>query len=144
MNPVSLNDTLNRLLILHKRSLPVYLSDAPPWWSSGSERAAEVCDQIASDHLATVDRLGRLILDNGGTPASGEFPLMYTAWHDLSFDFLLSKIHDGQKKLVAAVKDCVERLAGYPEARAVAEETLGQARAHLDMLSELRTARVVA
>ena len=67
MSPPSTTDVLNRLLVLHVRSLPMYLSYAPPNRLADHPQAKVVLDQIVEDQKRTVDRLATMILDNGGT-----------------------------------------------------------------------------
>jgi hypothetical protein len=42
-----------------------------------------------------------------------------------------------QERDIDLISDCVEQLNGAPMAKAIAEESLGAARAHLDSLNEL-------
>ena len=42
-------DVLNRLLVLHSRSLPLYLLDAAPWSQPSDEAALSVIRDIAHD-----------------------------------------------------------------------------------------------
>ncbi len=79
MNSVSTNDVLNRIVVLHSRSLPVYLTYAPPWQMVGMAEAMTVIKQIAEDNQRTVDRLAAIILENGGTVDHGEFPMSFTS-----------------------------------------------------------------
>jgi hypothetical protein len=129
---------LNRLIAIHNRSLAMYLGYASPSWHRGDERARETLDQIVASQKATVDRIGEMILDLGGVVAGSGFPLAFSGYHDLSFDFLLTKLIDHQRRDISAIEDCVRALAMAPMARAVAEETLGAAKAHLEMLQEVR------
>lgn len=131
-------DVLNRLVQIHHRSLPVYLSYASPSWGQGEELARETLKLIAEDAARTVDRLSEMIMEEGGTVDFGAFPMRFTAYHDLSFDYLLDRLIEGQKQAIAAISQCVQQLALVPLARAVAEESLGAARGHLESLEELK------
>ena len=141
MNSVDTNAVLNRLLVLHNRSLAMYLSDAMPWSVPEDESARAVLRQIADDHRAMVDRLGEMILEGDGTVAFGEYPLRFTAYHDLSFDFLLEKLIEDQKQLVDQIAQCVDQLRLTPPAQSIAQEALGEAKGHLESLEELRAQR---
>ena len=68
------NDILNRLLVIHSRSLPVFLAYAPPWWKDHEGRIAEVLADMAQDQLELADRIGALLLANGETPTVAQFP----------------------------------------------------------------------
>jgi hypothetical protein len=138
MNAVSTNDVLNQLSVLHNRSLPMYLSYAAPWMGRGNEAAAQTLAQIVVDQQQTADRFGEMILENDGEVAQGQFPLAFASLHYLSFDFLLPKLIEHQKRDIAAIELCASRLSSSPLAKAVAEEALGAAKRHLDSLLELQ------
>jgi hypothetical protein len=137
MNSVDTNDVLRRLLILHQRSLPVYLSYAAPWQIKSHPRAGAALDQIVADQLRTVDRLGTMLLDNNGTIDNGEFPMSFTSLHDLSTDYLISLCIERQKKLIVAIEKLAGLLDMAPFAQAAAREALGEAKGHLENLEEL-------
>ena len=65
--------------------------------------------------------------------------MLYTAWHDVSFDFVLDKMIDKQRQDITAIEECVEQLTLAPLAKSVAEEALGAAKGHLESLEELKT-----
>ena len=137
MTSLDTNAVLNRLLILHHRSLPAYLSYAIPWLHRDNEAAVEVLQSISADHRALVDRLGELIIDGGGVVAYGHFPLRYTALHDLSLDYLVTRLVEFEKQLIPQISECADQLRMNPAAQAVALESLGEAKAHLQSLEEL-------
>lgn len=139
MSAPDTNEILTRLLIIHYRSLPMYLSYAPPWNGHGREEAARVLEQIVNNQKHLVGRLGEAILDNGGTVSYGEFPMLFTAYHDVSFEFLLKLMVDRQKREVVVIEKYADMLRMSPMAQALALEALGESKAHLDMLQELFT-----
>ena len=139
MSPPSTTDILNRILVLHERSLPMYLSFAPPSDSQASEKAKPVLSQIVEDQRRTIDRLATLVLDGGGTVDYGEFPLSFTSLHDLSLKYLLNLLIDRQRKLVAVCERLAEQLNLAPFAQAAAREAVGEAKGHLDNLLELQS-----
>lgn len=96
---------------------------------------------MAADQLKTVDRLAGLILELGGRVQMGEFPMDFTSLHDLNVDYLLQRVVAGHKRDIAAIEECVDELRLAPLARALAEESLGAAKGHLDSLQELIAAR---
>ena len=138
MSSIDTNEILNRLLIIHYRSLAMYLSYAPPWHAYGQDEAGKVLDRIVENQKRMVDRLGRMVLDNGGTVSYGEFPMLFTAWHDVSFDFLLKVLIERQQKEVAVIEKYADALRLTPLAHALAQEALGESKAHLDMLLDLK------
>jgi len=134
VNPV---DVLNRLVVLHHRSLPMYLGYASPTWLRGDERAREVLRQIADDHQQAVDRLGEMVMELGGTVQFGSFSMTYASYHDLDFGFLRGRLIEHQKHLIATLEQSVRHLEPVPLAQALAQESLGAAKAHLELLEEL-------
>ena len=138
MTPPSTIDILNRLLVLHERSLPVYLSYAPPYQLVSHGNAKAVLDQIVADHKRTIDRLGTLIIESGGTADYGEFPMSFTSLHDLSLDYLLKLLVERQVKFIAASDKLAEMLNMAPFAQAAAREAVGEAKGHLENLQELQ------
>ncbi len=126
---------LNRLLVLHSRSLPMYLKYARPWGSEEGEAAA-VLEAIVADQEEYVSRIGSLILERGGAVRHGEFPIQFTGMHELSWSYLLRQMIERQQRDIVEIHNCVTALAGDPFAHALAEEALGAAQAHLDTLRE--------
>ena len=137
MNAETTNEILNEVLRLHSRSLANYLGDASPWFRGGHDKATQTLAQIVDDQRETVERLGEMILANGGVVYSGEFPMTFTSLHDLSFDYLLGKLIEAQRQLVVRLEGCVDRLRLVPLAKATVEEALGMAKGHLQSLEEL-------
>ena len=135
-------EILNRLLVLHSRSLPMYLSYAPPEKMWTHPQAARVFNQMVEDHKRTVDRLANLILESGGLVAPGEFPMAFTGLHDLSLDYLLKMLVERQRKFIAASENLANMLHMAPFAQAVAREAVGEAKGHLENLEELAGAAV--
>jgi hypothetical protein len=138
MSPPSTIDILNRLLVLHERSLPVYLSYAPPYELAAHPKAKAVLDQIVADQKRTIDRLGTLVIESGGTVDYGEFPMSFTSLHDLSLDYLLKLLTERQQKFITACERLAEMLSMAPYAQAAAREAVGEAKGHLENLQELQ------
>lgn len=138
MPALDTNEILNRLMAIHHRSLPMYLSFAPPWRAYGQDEAERVMQRIVANQKQMVDRLGEMVLDNGGTVSYGEFPMRFTAYHDVSFAFLLKILVERQQKEVSVIEKYADLLAVSPLAHALAQEALGESQAHLDMLVDLK------
>ena len=128
---------LNRLLARLCRSLPAYLADGFPWHRPGDHRGLSVLKQIIADQQAMAARVAEAVLDRRGAPDTGEFPMEFTDTQFLSLDFLVQEVIHYQRQDIAATERCVRELSGDRAAREVAEEALGQARAHLESLEEL-------
>lgn len=130
-------DVLNELLRTQYRSLPMFLSGTDPYARSGDQRAEAVLANVVADQKAMVQRLGEAILDRGGQVDSGNFPIEYAELHFLALDYLIKELVVRQKDDVAAIERCVARLTSDRAARMLAEEVLGQERAHLETLEGL-------
>lgn len=143
MSSASTIDVLNRLVVFHQASLPMYLRFAAPYLGSDGA-AADVLQHIASDQEAMADRLAQMVLENGGTVVSGEFPMTYTGYHDLGLEFLRARLVEQQRAHIRRIQESVERLALVPMARALAEEALGEAKGHLQSLEEISLASAPA
>ena len=131
-------EILNRVLLVHNRSLPQYLHDAAPWLRPNEERCQEALDLIVRDQRQTVDRIGAFIEENGGIWDLGEYPMAFTGYHDVSFDWLLPLMIDRQKKTILYLERCAAELSLAPMAKALVEETVGMAKGHLEALEELQ------
>jgi hypothetical protein len=133
-------DLLNQLLALHSRSLPTYLAYAQPWFHRPHSDAEAVLRHIAEDHERMVQRIGTVIMDYEGAIKASEFPMEFTDLHDLSIDYLVPQVVSRLEQDIEWMRQCVPQLNASPGARAIAEEALGAAQAHLDSLHELSLA----
>ncbi len=129
--------TLNRLVMLHGKSLPVYLSYARPYELRGDEKAVATLNAIAKAHQAMVDRLAKLIEEEDGAVINGDFPIYFTGLHDLSYEYLTKEMVALQKRDIHSIEEAANDLRLAPMARALADEALGEAKAHLDALEEI-------
>lgn len=137
MTEVDTIDVLNRMLVLHHRSLAMYLSYAEPAWAGGDEKAKQTLALIAADEQNMVDRIAEMIADEDRNVRYGAFPMEYTGYHDLAFDFLLGKLIENQQDKILQITEAVDQLSLAPMARMLAEEALGAAKGHLQSLQEL-------
>jgi hypothetical protein len=99
----------------------------------------ETLAYVVTAQTAMAERIGEFLWESGQPVDFGEFPLAYTALHDLSCDYLLRKLLEAQTRMVAEIQECVEALRLAPLAQTLAQEALGEAKGHLDSLRELRT-----
>ena len=89
MGVESTNDVLNRLLVIHSRSLPVYLTYAPPWWKDQNGRIAEVLHDLARDQLELAEQSSR-----------GEQRVLNESSHSVHLD--------AREEVVKAIRDMLE------------------------------------
>lgn len=136
MSTRSIYNALNRLLTILERSLPMYLSYAMPWTHKSNEKAVIALGHIVAEQKQLAARVAELVLEVGPMDL-GEYPVEFYDTHDLSLDYLLTRLVVYQKRDVAALERCVEALQSDRRAAALAEEALGAARGHLETLEEL-------
>lgn len=142
MNNTQVVAVLNHLLAIHHRSLPSYLKSANPWTRQKNDPRLPALLGIADDHERMVGRIGEMIIELDGAVRYGEIPMRYADWHDLSIDFLLQRAIESEKLDIERIQRCIEWLEDAPRARALAEESLGEAKAHLEILEELAAGKV--
>ena len=128
---------LNRIHAMHERSLPMYLASAPPWTPNPDCAELVTLRHVAEDQQLMADRIGSVIVEHGGTVDRSEFPMEFTDLHDLSIDFLIPQVRRRQEQEIEYLRRCITQLQEAPAPRAIAEEALGAAIAHLDNLKEV-------
>lgn len=129
---------LNRLVTIHRCSLASYMKFACPWSAESNGQILETLAAITDDHAQTADRIASFVLEQGGILATGDFPMEFPGYHDVSLSFLLDQLVTRQLADMDAIKTCVEDLQMTPMAKALAEEALGESKAHLELLEELK------
>jgi hypothetical protein len=137
MNATESISVLNRLLGLLHRSLPMYLADIKTLVHPKGERIRLALRHMVNDQRMYAQRVAAAIAQCGGQPNAGRFPTEFAAKNDLALDFLLREIIACHDRDVVAVARCVEQLEGDSTLHALAEEILGNAKGHLDILQEL-------
>ncbi|MEY4180037.1 MAG: hypothetical protein RLY70_3611 [Planctomycetota bacterium] len=136
MSSKTTNAILNRVIRVVNRTLPAYLRDARPWSYPGRESALETLLDVGNQQVETAERLSAWVLDNGGAPESGDFPLAFTSYTDLSVDYLVRESLRRQAGVIAALEEAIEDIGMVPNAVVLLQEALGEAKAHRDMLTE--------
>jgi hypothetical protein len=131
---------LNQLLGCLCRSLPAYLADAKPWAQSGDERLHAAIERLVADQNRYAQRVGEAIIELGGRPDPGCFPKGFAAKNDLSLIFLRQEVIDRQEQDILAIERCAAELEGDAALHALAEEVLGNAKGHRDVLKEMMNA----
>ena len=138
MSDVNTNRLLNKLVAMHNRSLATYMTYASPTWHRGDEGAKETLRLMVEDQRDTAERIAAMVTENNGVVDNGEYPMYYTGYHDLSFDFLLNEIIKEHTADIAEIEQIADELRMVPLAKAAADEALGAAKGHLESLNELK------
>jgi hypothetical protein len=92
---------------------------------------------LAADQEHYAERVAATISEEGGSPDPGGFAVEFAACNDLAAEFLLGTVITRHRCDVDRVARCVDELHDLPPLREVAEEVLGNARGHLEMLEKL-------
>jgi len=137
MTPTNPQDTLNRLLTVEVRSLPMYVVDTHHLASHLGHPIADAVYAIAADQQEIAGRIVRLLDERGFAASPDGYPMAFTDTHDLSLEFLVSELIGYQRRDVATLERAVASLANDREARELAQHALGSAKAHLESLEEL-------
>ncbi len=128
---------LNRLLRILCRSLPMYLRDARPWSAVEGDPTLAALAAIVADQERFACRTAQAILDQGGQPEPGPFPMEFASMNDAGLDYLLGQVIESQRRDLPRIERCAAELADFPALCALAEEALGNAQAHLDILERI-------
>jgi hypothetical protein len=137
MNALETIPVLNRLLGLLCRSLPAYLADVKTLGRPEGQRTRTALNRLVADQRMYAGRVAEAISECGGQPDPGRFPTEFAAKNDLSIDFLFQEIVACQDRDVVSIGLCVCQLEGDSALHALAEEILGNAKGHLDILLEM-------
>jgi hypothetical protein len=128
---------INRLLVLHQRSLPMFMIYASPWTAGHDSDALEALRHLVEDRKRLAGLFTDYLVERRWRVDPGEFPLEYTGLHDLSLDYLWPKLIESQNRDIREIQACVAGLTSDPYARSLAEEALGSAKGHLETLEEV-------
>ncbi|GIW94192.1 MAG: hypothetical protein KatS3mg110_2233 [Pirellulaceae bacterium] len=135
---------LNRIFALEQFSLANYLMDAHPWVHRGDERLVEVVRAIARDQQEYAEQVGRWIVEHEASLAPACYPMRYTAFNDVSIEFLMDRLVEEQRHIVEELERLVPELQGTGEPYELAQQILGSEKAHLENLQEALAAAEAA
>lgn len=136
MSKQTVIDALNRLIGNQCCSLVNYLNEARPWTHPGNEELVEAARDIVADHEHYSQLLSKEIEERGGILAANRFPMRFLSLNDLALDYLLAGMIENQQRNIETNEQCVAELVEDPRAWSLANELLGNERAHLDVLKE--------
>ena len=137
MDAIESIPVLNRLLGLLCRSLPAYLANVKTLAHPEGDKTRAALNRLAADQQMYAQRVAEAIAQAGGQPNPGRFPTEFAAKNDLSIEFLLHEIVACHQRDVVSIAQCVAQLEGASTLHALAEEILGNAKGHLEILQGL-------
>ena len=129
--------SLNQLLGVVCRSLPLYLADARPWSRLGSWKAQRAIDRLVADGRMYAVRVAEEIDSLGGRPDDGRFPAAFTAKNDLAVQYLVCEIVASLRHEAKSIERIAARLETLPSLHALAMEILGNVKGHADVLRKI-------
>jgi len=136
MLPVKQFELLNRVAVLHHRSLPTYLTYARPWVRAGSEAKAGIIDDMAADHHDLVQRILRVLEADDRPVMLGDFPMDYTDLNDLSLDFILQELTHYERRLLNTLQEIASWMDRDESSYLLVNMAIGMAMGHLENLAE--------
>jgi len=125
---------LNRLLQTLCRSLALYAEEIKPWSLAAHQPAWTVIGRLAADSRMYSQRVADAIVEHGGQPDPGPYPLKYATLNDLGMEFFLREIIVHLKRDQKVISQCAAELTRDPAAQALAEEVFGNLRGHIELL----------
>ena len=96
--------------------------------------------RLAADSRMYSQRVAEAIIEHGGQPNPGPYPLEFAALNDLGLEFFLREIIVHLKRDQKVIGQCAAELARAPAARALAEEAYGNLRGHIELLESVAAA----
>lgn len=130
-------ESLDGLLRLLCRGLPVYLLEVKPWTQPGDESLFKALTHLLDDRRLFAGRVAQEILARGGYPDPGPFPLKFTGLNDVSLDYLARELLDSLRADMEILQNYSHRLKELPRLHALSEEILGNTKGHAEILEKV-------
>jgi len=130
-----LQDLIQRL----GRSLLQYVAEAFPWATAREkETLVRVRKLVAEEQECAAARLGRFLqARHVSIPPLAPYPMAWTSMNFVSFDYLLPRLVDYQRQIVAHVEKAAGSLWSDLEGRELVQHVLEVARQHLEKLEAM-------
>ena len=128
---------LNRLLQTLCRSLAAYAQEVRPWSLAAHEPVWTAIGRLAADSRMYSQRVAEAVIEQGGQPTPGPYPLEFAALNDVGLEFFLGQIIVHLKRDQKVIGQCAAELTRVPAARALAEEAYGNLAGHIELLERL-------
>jgi hypothetical protein len=97
---------LDGIVRRESRSLLAYIGDAHPWTTTSQTAALATVKSAVLAETAAVSALGRFLIRQGLMPSFlGSYPASFTSFNFVALDFLLPRLIQEEKRLIAALTD---------------------------------------
>lgn len=133
--PTETPAAINRLLQILSCSLAQYVAQAPPWSSREQHSALRAVNDLAADQRHYAKRAAALLAARGARPDAGTFPLEWMSLNDAGLSYAMPRIMEYHRRDIATLERIADLLDADPEARDLAREVLGNAKAHAEILA---------
>jgi hypothetical protein len=129
-------EVLNQILHLLCRGLPAYVVEINAWTRPAAAALREALARLMEDRRLYAQRTAQAILDRGGYPDPGSFPLEYTSLNDVSIEYLTDELIASLQMDIEILEALSSQLDDAPELKALAEEIIGNTKAHAEIIEE--------
>jgi hypothetical protein len=129
-------EVLNQLLRLLCRGLPAYVVEMNPWMQPEHEPLRKALANLDDDRRLYAKRAAQAIAAHGGYPEPGPFRLEYTGLNDVSMEYLTQELVVSLQVDIEILEAISAQLADIPELYSLAEEIIGNTKAHAEILEK--------
>jgi hypothetical protein len=130
---------LNQLAGMLDCSLARYLSNARPWCRRPYLLLGAITRRLAHEHERYAGAIVGLLQARRYNVNGYTFPMEFTYYNDLSFEYLAPRVLDNQRRLIALAKTVATHLASGRdhEAQRLVEKLLASLREYAALMEEL-------
>ena len=115
-------------------SLALFIDDSGIWSRPGAEEIKLAIADLCTDLRSLIDRAGVLLDERDIPTPQAEYPIRYTALHDIDLGYLLPQLHQETRSQIAAVESWGDTAGDGGDVLREARITL---QSHLDVLAQL-------
>lgn len=127
------SELLGHLMRAVGPSLALFLDDSGIWSRPGAEQLKLAIADLCTDLRSLFDQAG-VLLDAWNIPGPQvEYPIRYTALHDVSLGYLLPQLQEETRRQIALVESCGDVAGEVGDLLREARTTL---QSHLDVLEQ--------
>lgn len=119
-----------------------YVGDSWPWTHRGDREAQELVNSIMADERRWAERLATMIIERGGVPRMGSYPLEFTNsnLHYLALDYILRRLAEYLEHNIAAQRVDLSAAAGDPALQVLLGQLIERKGGQIEALRKLATA----
>jgi hypothetical protein len=115
-------------------SLALFIDDSGIWSRPGAEEIKLALADLCTDLRSLFDRAGVLLDEQDIPPPQPEYPIRFTALHDIDLGYLLPQVQQETRSQIAVVESCGDVAGDLGDLLREARMTL---QSHLDVFEQL-------